>query len=313
MLHAGSIRKARGRRSPIKRSPAEKVFAVINICFLSLFCLITLYSFWYAMVLALNESKDSQLGGVWLWPRKFTFDNLRYVLEDPKLGVAYVNSVIRTAIGTFYSTVVMSLAAYFTSKRHLPGRNAILTFLMVPMFVTGSITTNYLVIAKLGLLDNFLVYILPAGFNVFYMVIIRSFFESLPASLEESAKIDGAGYFTIFFRIVLPLSSAAIATIALFMAVYFWLDFQVSIWYVTKKSLYVLPRLLYEIQQSTNAARDMGQRVAQNGGLIQTPVRISSSSVRYATLMVTTLPILLVYPFFQRYFAKGVMIGAIKE
>ena len=302
------------RQNRIRRTGAEWVFVIFNTIFLTAFCLITLYPFWYVLVLSLNEAQDSMLGGIWFWPREFTLDNYHYVLSSPQVGTAYLISISRTVLGSLYSLVVTGFAAYFASKRHLPFRGFIITFLMIPMFVSGTIVTNYIVMAKLGLLNNYLVYILPSGFSMFYMIIMRTFINDLPPSLEESAKLDGAGYLTIFFRLVIPLCKPVIATVVLFTAVGLWLDFNTNLMYITKKNLTCLQYLLYSVEHSSQAARDIGQHMSKNGGAIAAIRQtITPEAVKYATLMVTTLPILFIYPFFQKYFTKGVMVGAIKE
>jgi len=293
---------------------------MLNITLMVLLCVIMIYPFWYVLVLALNDARDSQMGGIWLWPRAFSLENFRFVLKSPKVANAYLISIIRTVAGTMYSLLVTGIAAYFASKRHVPFHGLILSFLMVPMFIGGTIVTNYIIIAKLGLLNNFLVYILPNGFSIFYMVIIRSFITDLPLGLEESAKLDGAGYFTIFFRIVVPLCAPVLASVALFIALAHWLDFYSNLMYITRVprvgefSLTTLQKLLYDVQNSLNAARDMAAR-ARSGTLTvdNALTQMTPEAVKYATLIVTTLPILFVYPFFQKYFTKGLMLGAIKE
>ena len=297
----------------LRKSVGEKAFDIINIIVMSLICLATLFPFWYVLILSLNDPHDSQLGGIWLWPRIFTLSNYAYVLQSPLLTSAYIMTILRTVVGSLYTLIITGFAAYFSSKRNLPGRNLILMFLMIPMFIGGTIVTNYIVITKLGLLNNFLVYILPTGFSMFYMIIMRTFINDLPISLEESAKLDGANYFTIFFRIVIPLCKPVIATMLLFSAVGYWLDFSTNLLYVSKKSLMTVQYMLYMIQRSSQAARDIGERIAKGGVNAVVQQKITPEAVKYATLMVTTLPILFVYPFFQKYFAKGIMIGAIKE
>jgi putative aldouronate transport system permease protein len=298
----------------IGRSAGEKAFDVANVALMTLACAVMLFPLWYVLVLSLNDPHDSQMGGIWFWPRVFTLGNYAYVLSSPTLTGAYAVTVLRTVLGSLYDLVITGLAAYFASKRYLPGRNAILVFLTIPLFIGGTLVTNYIIIAKLGLLNNFLVYILPTGFSMFLMIVMRTFINDLPPSLEESAKLDGAGYIRIFFRIVVPLCKPVIATVLLFNAVGHWLDFYTNLVYVSKKYLTTVQYLLFTIQRSAQAARDMGERIAQGGNAsVLVQEKITPEAVKYATLLVTTLPILFVYPFFQKYFAKGLMLGAIKE
>ncbi len=189
----------------IRRSPGEQVFNLVNIFFLCVVCFITLYPFWYVLILSLNDGRDTALGGIYFLPRKFTLANYQYVLAQRALRTAYVNTILRTVIGSTLCLMVSGLAAYSMTKKNLPGRNAVLTYFMIPMFIGGTIVSAYVITAKLGLLDNFLVYVVPGAFNFFYMIIIRTFMQGIPVSLEESAKIDGSSYYRIFFQIILPL------------------------------------------------------------------------------------------------------------
>jgi putative aldouronate transport system permease protein len=210
--------------------------------------------------------------------------------------------------------VVTGFAAYALSKRYLPGRKAITYFLIVPMFIGGTMVSYYVVYAKLGMLNNFLVYILPPAFSFFMMAVARAFLEEIPASLEESAKMDGAGYVRIFFRIMIPLSTPIVATILIFSAVGHWLDFFANLLYVNKFNLFTLQYLLYNIiQQKTNVGQFTGA-MSQSGAMGSAQqVGITAETMKMTTLVVVTLPVLFVYPFFQKYIIKGILIGAIKE
>jgi len=272
------------------------------------------YPFWYSLIMSLNDATDAQRGNIWLLPRSFTLRNIQHVLSSPLTSSAYLVTTVRTVVGSVYSVLVTGFAAYFMTKRYLPGRNVIMIFFMIPLFIGGSMITSYIVYMKLGLINNFLIYILPTGYSLVYMVMIRVFIDGLPSSIEESAKLDGAGYLTIFFRLIVPMCAPIVATILLFYAVYHWLDFVTNRTYITDKRLTVLPKLLYDIQIAKDAAKSMAQRVL-SGGSIATidPEEITPNATKYATLVVTTMPILIVYPFFQKYFAKGALMGAIKE
>jgi putative aldouronate transport system permease protein len=184
----------------------------------------------------------------------------------------------------------------------------------VPLFIGGTVVTHYLIIAKAGLLDNFLVYVIPASFSFFNMVIMRTFIEQIPDSLEESATIDGAGYYSRFWRIVLPLSKPVLAVFLFFGVVHAWLDFRTNLLYVTRRSLNVLQFVLYEIviqSQSKDFVMDfMGNTDIQT--LLKTSSAPRHEVLKMATLVVVTFPIFFVYPFFQKYFIRGIMVGAIK-
>jgi putative aldouronate transport system permease protein len=299
----------------VKRSVGEWIFDNLNVIFLVAFAAATLYPFWYILVLSLNEGKDSLLGGVWFWPRKWTLTNYGYVLLNPQVLIAYRTTILRTLSGSILSLLVCGFAAYSLSKHYLPGRNAIIMIFLIPMFIGGTVVSYYVLIAKLGMLNTFWVYIIPGAFNFFNAIIMRTYMYTIPPSLEESAKMDGASYFTIFFRIVAPLCMPIVATVFLFSAVGHWLDFYSNMIYTaTNKAIMTLQYLLYllilakESSMTTITDSPPLQGVFQNRTAEVTP-----QAVKMAVIMVVTLPILFVYPFVQKYFVKGVLIGSVKE
>ncbi len=301
-------------RNRIKKSLGEKIFDTLNTLFMLILSFVTLYPFWYVLILSLNEGSDSAYGGIWFWPRKFTLDNYRYILANPQLQSAYLVTISRTILGTILTVLVTGFAAYAMSKKTLRFRKAFLTFFMIPMFIGGTLMSTYIVYAKLGLINNFLIYILPSSFSFYYMVVLRTFIYSLPPALEESAKIDGAGYLRIFFQIIIPLCLPAIATIALFSGVAQWLDFSTNLMFVYDDKLMTVQYLLYQVVRANKMTVLNEQAMAATGALqtINTQT-ITSQSIQMTVLMVATLPILLVYPFLQKYFVKGLTLGAIKE
>ncbi len=300
------------RRNRIRRSPGEITFDAVNVFLMLIVAVVMIYPFWYVLVYALNNSSDAASGRLWLWPRKLTFENIAFVLGRPILQRAYVVTVARTVIGPLIHLVVTGFAAYALSKRHLPGRKVITYYLILPMFVGAPLVATYVVYARLHLLNNFLVYVLPAAFAFFMMAIARALFEEIPASLEESAKMDGAGYMRIFFRLILPLSTPIVATILIFSAVGYWLDFFTNFVFVASDKLATLQFLLYQIVNQ-NAAQTgvMGSRPVQVGAVGE--FRISTETVKATTLVIITLPIIFIYPFFQGYIIKGLLLGSIKE
>lgn len=301
------------RRNRIRSTTGELVFDGFNALFMIVFALITLYPFWYVLVYALNESQDAYSGGLWFWPRKFTFQNIVHVLSAPSLKRAYVVTLARVVLAPLLHLVVTGFAAYALSKRYLPGRKFITYYLIVPMFVGAPIVATYVVYARIGLMNNFLVYILPGAFSFFMMAIARALFEELPASLEESAKMDGAGYLKIFFRLVLPLSTPIVATILIFAVVGHWLDFQTNYIFVSNPKLSTLQYILYQFQHGSAIVPSLVSSVLSgtSAGVAQT--KFSTDTLKATTLIVITMPLVFVYPFFQGYIIKGLLIGGIKE
>ncbi len=299
-------------RNRIRRSSGELVFDSLNVLLMLIVAIVMLYPFWYVLVYALNNSTDAASGHLWLWPRKFTFENVLFVIQRPALQQAYLVTVARTVVGPLVHLLVTGFAAYALSKRYLPGRKAITYYLILPMFIGAPLVATYVVYARLHLLNNFLVYVLPGAFAFFMMAIARALFEEIPASLEESAKMDGAGYLRIFFRLILPLSTPIVATILIFSAVGNWLDFFTNFVFVQNTKLWVLQFLLFQIV-NTNQVNAASMGPMQYTGGSMTEFKISTETLKATTLIVVTLPILFIYPFFQGYIIKGLLLGSIKE
>ena len=301
------------RRNRIKRSPGELVFDGFNSLMMLVFAGVTLYPFWYVLIYALNNSQDAYGGGLWFWPRKFTFENIVYVMSAPALRNAYAVTVARTVLGPILHLIVTGFAAYALSKRHLPGRKAFTYYLIVPFFMGAPIVATYVVFARIGLMNNFLVYILPGAFGFFMMAIARALFEEIPASLEESAKMDGAGYLRIFFQLILPLSTPIVATILIFSAVGHWLDFYTNFIFVQTPKLSTLQYLLYQYQHGQEFVPSLAGTGLNTTAAGVSKTKISTDTLQATTLIVITLPIIFVYPFFQGYIIKGLLVGSIKE
>jgi len=301
----------------MKRSTSEIVFDNCNNIFMVVLALVMMYPFWYILILAFNNGADAANGPIWFWPRKFTLDNFTYVLNYPGLKSATFVTVARCIVAPIFSVTVCMMGAYALSKRFLPNRKAIIFFLMGPMFVGGTVVSNYLVIAKLHLLNNFLVFVLPGAFAYFTAVIMRSFIDGIPMEIEESAMLDGASYFTIFWRIIVPLSKPCIAAFLFFAVVGSWLDNQANLLYITKKSLYTLQYLLYLVLTSNESrsiidmhSQQIAKRVSEMGNSANQPP--TPTVIRMAIMVVVTFPILFIYPFFQKYFIKGMLTGSVK-
>ncbi|MFF2888443.1 carbohydrate ABC transporter permease [Paenibacillus sp. NPDC057967] len=290
---------------------SDQMMLVMIYVFLVLLTLSTLYPFWNALVVSFNAGLDTAKGGVTVWPRVFTLENYKTVMNDSKLLNAFMISIYRTVIGTISAIFCTALLAYGMTRSYLMGRKFYMLVFVFTMYFGGGLIPTYLVIRSLGLMDNFLVFIIPALISVWNMIIFRTFFKGLPAGLEESAQIDGCSTWGIFFRIILPLSGPVIATLGLFTAIAHWND-----WFVP--SIYISNVDLLPVQ--TILRRLLNANIVDLAGLdsgvvnkIQGMQQITSKSLTTATMMVVTLPIIAVYPFVQKYFVKGVLIGSLKE
>jgi putative aldouronate transport system permease protein len=270
-------------------------------------CVITLYPVWYMVILSFNDSQDTMMGGIYLLPRKFTLESYRIVFLDKAIVRAFNITIWRTLLGTVTSVFFTSMVAYAFSKKHIFGSRLYLTAGTVTMFFGGGLIPYFILLRSLGLYDTFLVYIIPGLFNFFNCIIFMTFFREMPAGLEESAKLDGANDFFIFVRIILPLSMPIIATISLFNGVGHWNDYFSGVMFINNPDLQPIQTFLYRVIAGASQTRSIVGMPA--GASAQA---VSSQSVKLATMTVTTAPIICVYPFLQRYFVKGVMIGAIK-
>lgn len=289
-----------------RKTKGEAVFDLVNNFGMLLICFITLYPIWYVIVNALNEGQDGMRGGIYWWPRIFSFENFEAVFQSSGIMTAMGITAAKTLLGTIIHVFFTAMVAYAFSRKGLIGGKIYILIGTFTMFFGGGLIPTYLLMKDLHLLDNFLMYIIPAMFSFFDLIIFMTFFREIPDGLEEAARIDGANDWSILLKVVLPVSMPVIATIALFHGVYQWNDYITGVIYINNTDLQPIQTYLYRVvaQSSSN------QMVAQiPGGVAKT---VTSQSIKLATMVVTTLPIVFVYPFLQRYFVKGMMIGSIK-
>lgn len=296
-----------------KLSFSDRLLSVSIYTFLVLLAFVTFYPFWNALVISFNSGIDTMKGGVTFWPREFTFENYKIVFEDQRLLNGFFISVSRTVVGTFLSILFTAIFAYGMSKKELIGRNYYMVFCIITMFFSGGLIPSFLLIRELGLMNTFWVMIIPGLISVWNMIIFRTFFQGLPVGLEESAKIDGCGYWATFFRIVLPLSGPVIATLSLFTAVYHWNDWFTPSIFISKEELLPIQTMLQQILSSNIMSEQMAQLDSAAQGRLAAMQTVTTKSLSMATMVVATIPIMLVYPFVQKYFVKGVLIGSLKE
>lgn len=272
-----------------------------------LICFVALYPVWYTVIISFNDSSDALRGGIYWFPRKFSLESYKTVFQDSTIVRAFMITVLRTLIGTVTSVFFTSMVAYAFSKKHIMGNKFYTILGTITMFFNGGLIPTFIALKNLGLYNNFLVYIIPSLFNFYNMIIFMSFFREMPAGLEESAKLDGANDMLIFIKIILPLSMPVIATIALFNGVGHWNDYFTGVMYINDAELQPIQTYLYRVVASASASKAV---VAMPAGI--SAQQVSSQSVRLATMVVTTFPIMCVYPFLQKYFVKGMLIGSIK-
>lgn len=295
----------------MKRTLGEKTFGVFNIIFMLFLSVIMLYPYLNQVAISFNEGMDTALGGITLFPRKFTLQNYITVFRDKSIYGGALISISRVLLEIVLSISVVFSAAYGLTRKKLPYRKGITLFLMIPAYVTAGTIPIYIIYRYYGFINNYLVYIIPKLFVFYNMVIIRSFLQELPASIEESAKIDGAGDATIMIKIAFPLCMPVIATIALWIAVGTWNDWTTTLLYITEPDLFPLQYLMMKLIKESEIAQKMAAEAAVTG--TEMTFIPTSESIKAATLIITTLPIIMVYPYLQKYFISGVTLGAVKE
>jgi putative aldouronate transport system permease protein len=251
-------------------------------------------------------------GGIYLFPRHFTFTNYSIIFTDARITSSLMVSVARTLIGTISAVVVNAMFAFALAKKTIPGRKFLNWYVMIPMFFGGGLIPYFIICKALGLVNTFWVYVFPWVMSSFYILMMRVYFLSMPDSLEESAKIDGAGYWIIFFRIYFPLALPSLATIALLAGLTHWNDWYDGTVMVYKTSLWPIQTLLLNITTGSDiTAFFKGKNLSTAGSLVK-KISITPQSIKASMLIITVLPIVMIYPFLQKYFIKGMMIGSIK-
>lgn len=286
-----------------KMSREEKIFHVIMYPIFGLFFFVCAYPFYYLLICTISDGSAVDLGKVLFWPKGINFTNYVKIITVNNLANSAIVSVSRVVIGTVLQLLVCSYVAYFFTKQNMWGRKFWYRMTAITMYFSAGMIPMYLNYKMLGLLNTFWVYVIPGALSVYNMILIKTNIEALPQDLEESAYLDGAGYFTRFFRIVLPLIKPILATIALFSAVSHWNDFFCTKMYITEPELYTLQFLLYELLNQIRALTDLAEF---------SYAAITPMGVRMTLTAVVMIPIMLVYPFIQKYYIKGMLIGAVK-
>lgn len=294
----------------IHTTPGEKLLTAFFYAVVIIFSLLIILPTLNLLALSLNDGQDAAKGGIFIFPRVLTFENYIKVFEDGDLVGGYKITLARTFLGTLLTLIVTSFAAYALREKTLPFRRPIIFFITFTMLFGGGTVPTYIVYKELHLLDNFMVYIVPSLVSVTYLMIMRANFEAIPDSLFESAELDGANDWDIYVRVVLPLSKAVFAVIALYVAVGHWNDWFAGAFYMSSTKMWPvqthLKRLLDSATKQSREFQNAQQAInAARRGL-------TSSSLQMAAVVITVVPILCIYPFVQKYFAKGALTGAVK-
>jgi putative aldouronate transport system permease protein len=299
------MEKARKRK---KISGGDLAFRICNGLFMVIFVVVTLYPVLNTLAISLNDGTDALRGGIYLWPRAFSMKNYQTVLAKDNLITGAFITVSRTIIGTLLALVTNAILAFIVSRKKFIFAKQVSLFWVITMYVNGGLIPTFLLYKSLGLTNSFAVYVIPGMISAFNMLVIRTYMRGIPDSLEESAQLDGAGYTTIFLKIISPLCKPVYATVALFVAVYQWNSwFDAMLYNRMKNELttlqYELMKLLSSVTNQSSSAESMKN---SNGS-------VTPTSVRAAATIITMLPIICIYPFLQKYFVTGLTLGGVKE
>lgn len=281
------------------------LFGIINYCILALCAMVTLYPFWYVLVVSITGYNAYINTSLLFYPKQVTFDAYKIVFANGELYRSFLLTAAVVVIFTVLHVLLGIMAAYTLSKKYLPGRNILLAIVVLPMIFSSGVIPRYLMVRSMHLMNTFFVLILIGLFSAYNIILMKNFLGSVPDALEESAKIDGAEDFCILFRIYLPLSMPIIATIGLFAAVGKWNDYQTALYYITDSRLYPLQNVLRSMLIE-------GDIDVASGGFGTSEAFKQQEAVKMATIIVSTLPVIIIYPFVQKHFVKGVMLGSVK-
>lgn len=285
-------------------------FDWINYTVMVLLAFIMVYPLWYCVAGSLNEGMDYLRGGVFLWPRKWTLANYKAVFLDSAILNAFWVTIWKCLVGTVTSVLCTAMVAYAITRPKLRLKKLYIPFIMLTMFFSGGLIPYFILIVDLGLYDSFWVYVIPTMFSAYNMIIIQSFMRELPSELIESAKLDGASEYRIFFQMILPLSKPVLATIALFTVVTHWNSYFDSMMYTSSQELQTIQLFLKKVITDPSVSRGLGS--AATIAIPDQAATLTPQVVKLATMVVTALPVVCIYPFLQRYFVKGVTVGAVK-
>jgi putative aldouronate transport system permease protein len=296
----------------MKRSASERISQYVIIVFLMLLCFSVIYPFLYMLSISLNVGSDAAKGGVYLWPRKFTLYNFEVVIGNAVIRHAYLITIARTIIGTIIGLLITILVAFGLSYRQMPYRKILISYIMFTLLFNGGLVPLYIQLNNLSLLNSFWVYIIPSAFSAWNMFIMMKFIQGIPEALTESAEIDGANPIRILLVIIMPLSKPMLAALGLFTAVWHWNDWFAGAFYVSDQNIIPVQTFLQQLLSAQDISAVLGSNNSEalaRGTMLS---NVTLMSIKMATVMVSVIPILCVYPFLQKYFVEGVLIGSVK-
>ena len=297
----------------VKDTKADKVFMGFNYIFVILSVAIVLYPLIYIISASISNPQAVNSGEMWLFPKGFTMEGYKTILQNNSIWRGYLNTIYYTVLGTSINLIVTLPAAYALSRPDFYGHKTFTTFMLITMFVSGGLIPSYLLVKNLHMLNTVWALVLPGAVSVYNIVVTRTFFQTtIPREMEEAAIIDGCSDFKLFFKIILPLSTPIIAVMALFYGVGHWNSYFSALIYLSDKSMYPLQMVLREILVLNDmSSTPTGGMTAEMAELMYSKQQLAAI-IKYGVMIVSTLPIIVVYPFLQKYFVKGMMVGSVK-
>lgn len=290
----------------MKKTGQDKIFNCFNYILATFFLLIAFYPLYFIVIASFSNGAAVAKGNVWIFPKGVTLEGYKTMLEKSEIWIGYRNTIIYTVIGTCINLVVTVSAAYVLSRKTLPFRRFLNIYFLIPMFLSGGLIPTYMLVNKLNLVNNPLILVLLGAVNIYNLIVCRTFFESsISTELIEAAKIDGSSELGIYWRIILPLSKSLLAVMTLFFAVSHWNSYYNALIYIRDKDKYPLQLVLRSLLLSTQL-----QSASLDGAALEEMLKVQS--MKYGVIIVASVPVLLLYPFVQKHFVKGVMIGAVK-
>ena len=300
-----------GKRG-IRLSRGDIAFNIINYTVFGIITLLCIFPFYYLFINTISSNELVRLGRIQLWPQEIHLENYVQVLKVEGMMDALFTSLARTSLGTLWTVAGCAFLGYLVTKEEMWLRKVWYRLIIITMYFNAGLIPWYMNLRMLGFLDNFWVYVIPGLVSPFNVILVKTFIESLPASMEESATLDGAGYIRCFASVIVPLITPILATLCVFSAVGQWNNFIDTMMLMPAGRFYTLQFLLYKYQHEAQSLAALVRTTQDTGAIANLAIKQTALSVQMTVAMVVTLPILLVYPFFQRYFVKGIMIGAVK-
>ena len=304
-----TMKSVRKPKLKIVTNDTTNGFDIFNKILMAFLVLIAAFPLYYVVLVSFADYESVQKQLIYIFPTSMNFDAYKLVLKEKLFFNSFLVSVFITVVGTLFSMTLSTAAAYALSKKHVPGNKIMFGIILIPMFFSGGLIPFYMTIKDVGLMDSIWVMIIPGAISSFYLILLKNFYEDLPSSIEESAKVDGANDLFILYRIVFPMSAPVIATISLFYAVGIWNDYYTALLFISNRDLVPLQLILRETILNLNQimASSIGASIAASNRPTYTP------ALQMAIITISTVPIFCIYPFLQKHFTKGILFGAVKE